>query len=529
MKKVLSVILCALLVLSSGKLPAAALEVQGHQVALSTQTLSVNGVIYDCEKYNIDGSNYFKLRDLAWLLNGTASQFDVGFDGASNTVTVTTSGSYSSPNGQELAVGTDNSASAQPSEQTLLIDGAFRGDLEVYNIGGSNFFKLRDLGAALGFVVDYDEQSHTMLVYSTDYAVPDGDAGAGAGQDGGQPAGPAAAGEAVVHSQMALEGRGTVDIVTVDLTNPRVHVKSVMVGNTLGATASFTDIVAAAGNPAVVVNGNFFEAYKPFQTPIGHVMVDGQMLYAESGLYSLGIDSSGRAFIGDLPIFVNVKLANGGSWAAYSVNNVAGQGNDVSALYTPAWGPSLTYQMDAYAMTVRDGAVASYGYVANGETVEIPGDGFVLFIGAGFAGTGWFLNPLDYIGSAVTLEPYLFNPTDDAFDISQMVSILSGSPRLVKDGAICTEMRDGFSDPQRFGPAAANPRTAVGVDAQGRLIIASFPAATIQELRETMLSLGCVDAFNLDGGASRAMYCNGVYYAQPGRFLTTTLQVFVDG
>ena len=51
---------------------------------VSNQSLTVNGKAVECEKYNIDGYNYFKLRDLAALLNGTASQFDVEFDEANN-------------------------------------------------------------------------------------------------------------------------------------------------------------------------------------------------------------------------------------------------------------------------------------------------------------------------------------------------------------------------------------------------------------------------------------------------------------
>ncbi|MCR4770925.1 MAG: hypothetical protein K5855_01310, partial [Oscillospiraceae bacterium] len=42
---------------------------------LSAQKLTCEGKSIECEKYNIDGSNYFKLRDIAYLLNGTVSQF----------------------------------------------------------------------------------------------------------------------------------------------------------------------------------------------------------------------------------------------------------------------------------------------------------------------------------------------------------------------------------------------------------------------------------------------------------------------
>ena len=47
-------------------------------------------------------------------------------------------------------------------------------------------------------------------------------------------------------------------------------------------------------------------------------------------------------------------------------------------------------------------------------------------------------------------------------------------------------------------------------------------------MRELMLSLGCVDAFNVDGGASCGMYYNGSYLATPGREIPVTLQVFVN-
>ena len=130
---------------------------------LSTQKLTVNGEAIDCEKYNIDGNNYFKLRDLAYLLNGTNSQFAVDYDEAAKTVVITTGEAYKAVGG-ELEVGADKSASTVASAQTIKIDGETVTDLTVYNIGGNNYFKLRDLGKAVGFYVHYDEATRTMLV-----------------------------------------------------------------------------------------------------------------------------------------------------------------------------------------------------------------------------------------------------------------------------------------------------------------------------------------------------------------------------
>ena len=138
-----------------------------ESVVLSPQKLTVDGESVDCEKYNIDGKNYFKLRDLAQLLSGTGSRFGVDYDEAASTVTITTGEAYEST-GTELAAGVDNSATAQPSRQAILIDGAAHGELTVYNIGGSNFFQLRELGDLLGFGVGYDEPSNTAIVRSAE-------------------------------------------------------------------------------------------------------------------------------------------------------------------------------------------------------------------------------------------------------------------------------------------------------------------------------------------------------------------------
>ena len=134
------------------------------KTVLSTQNLKVNGEAVDTEKYNIDDRNYFKLRDLAELLNGTESQFDVDYDTATNTMVVTTGVPYTHKNGTELKLGADKSETAVPSPQALKIDGEIVKGLTAYNIGDVNFFQLRELGKALGFFVDYDENTRTMLV-----------------------------------------------------------------------------------------------------------------------------------------------------------------------------------------------------------------------------------------------------------------------------------------------------------------------------------------------------------------------------
>lgn len=163
MKKLLSLVLVlSLCMLLSGVAFAADKPV----VVSSSQALKVDGKDIACEKYNIDGSNYFKLRDMAMLMNGTVSQFSVGYNEEKKAVEIATGEAYVS-NGSELVLtGEDKSATAVVSNQTIWINGVKRSDLSVYNIGGNNYFKLRDLGGALGFDVDYDAGTRTMLVAS---------------------------------------------------------------------------------------------------------------------------------------------------------------------------------------------------------------------------------------------------------------------------------------------------------------------------------------------------------------------------
>ncbi len=161
--RALAALMLALALGSSGVSAIAAGEVRP-----TNQKLSVDGVPKTCEVYNIDNSNYFKLRDLALLLNGTGSQFSVGWNSVTRTVTVTTGAAYT-PDGSELIIRHLTNSELQtagPSPQTILINGAANASLRAYLIGGYNFFNLRDLGKALGFDVDYDEVSRTMLVMS---------------------------------------------------------------------------------------------------------------------------------------------------------------------------------------------------------------------------------------------------------------------------------------------------------------------------------------------------------------------------
>ena len=128
----------------------------------------VNGQAVDFDAYmlkdaNGNGTNYLKLRDVAHVLNGTAAQFNVGWDGAVGAITITTNAAYTTPNGSEMSTPFSGDQSYTDNQASVLVNGV-KTDLHAITItdasgAGYTYFKLRDLGEALGFVVDWDGTS----------------------------------------------------------------------------------------------------------------------------------------------------------------------------------------------------------------------------------------------------------------------------------------------------------------------------------------------------------------------------------
>lgn len=110
---------------------------------------------------------------------------------------------------------------------------------------------------------------------------------------------------------------------------------------------------------------------------------------------------------------------------------------------------------------------------------------------------------------------------------SHWFSITCG-PRLLRQGQIWLKPSiEGFRDPHVLGSRA---RTAIGFTADGKkLILANFDVnLTLPKLAEVMKAMGCYEAMNLDGGASRALAANGKILVSAGRRLTNTIVIY-DG
>lgn len=144
---------------------AQSLEIRDEHVTLHGYALSdgAGGV-----------TTYVRLRDLAWLLNGTAAQFGVDYDGG---VSLTSGAPYASPNGTEGQVPFQGEQPYVRYGDPTLADGvptAFQAFVLTDGQGGGHtYYKLRDLGRVLGFNVGWSAQRGMYLEPGKPYSDAD--------------------------------------------------------------------------------------------------------------------------------------------------------------------------------------------------------------------------------------------------------------------------------------------------------------------------------------------------------------------
>lgn len=144
----------------------------------STQTVTVDGREVEFQMYalkdeNDNLTNYIKLRDIAYVLNGTKAQFSVGYNNAAKSISLTTGQPYQA-GGTEMTTPFSGDRAYTGGVQALRIDGKDAAMTAITltddNGGGYNYFKLRDLGRALGFNVGYSNETGVFLETDKPYA-----------------------------------------------------------------------------------------------------------------------------------------------------------------------------------------------------------------------------------------------------------------------------------------------------------------------------------------------------------------------
>lgn len=163
MKKKISMLLAILMLITI--IPTAFADGAKEMKAVkSSQKITLDKEAVEVAAYNIAGSNYLKLRDVAAIMSGKKKQFNIDYNAERKLIVVETGKPYTKLE-SDLKPIKEASAKAIFSEKEIILNGDDE-DIDTAFINESNYVKLRDIAKIANFYVGYDEASQTVILKS---------------------------------------------------------------------------------------------------------------------------------------------------------------------------------------------------------------------------------------------------------------------------------------------------------------------------------------------------------------------------
>jgi len=128
----------------------------------STHNVTINGEVVDIRAYNIGGNNFVRLRDLAYVLNGTQAQLSVNWFQYPRPIILTPGQPYTPVGGERPGRATFATTALSSITCVQIFDDIV--SLQTYTVHGTRYFMLRDLARRLNFDVDWDEATSAVLI-----------------------------------------------------------------------------------------------------------------------------------------------------------------------------------------------------------------------------------------------------------------------------------------------------------------------------------------------------------------------------
>ena len=160
MKKKIILALMTILMMSTSTAFATEKTYTAKQIG---QTVTLNGEKVNFAAYNIEGNNYFKLRDLAAAMDGTDKNFNVGYNREKDSVEITSLTPYTTGNTGISGYAKKGNQKATNSPQSIYLDGK-KVTLQAYSVLDYNYCKLRDVADLLDFAVDWNPNTNTVNI-----------------------------------------------------------------------------------------------------------------------------------------------------------------------------------------------------------------------------------------------------------------------------------------------------------------------------------------------------------------------------
>ncbi len=266
--------------------------------------------------------------------------------------------------------------------------------------------------------------------------------------------------------------------------------------------------IADRHHAIAAINGTFFSPAT--YEPLGLLVIDGKLvssqLYNRSAFYLL---KDGRSLVSNANLMVQVTTPSGEILTPHSVNQPAT--HHQLTLYSDHFGFKSATWPDPSRWEVALSPLGSIVNMGSGN-LSIPRGGVVLSAqGNARAKLMQALSPGSQSVVTVGLEKSGEN----------VAHVIGGGPTLISKGKVrITAVEERFRQDVALGRA---PRTAVGLDDRGNLLLATVDGRqpgysvgmTLRELARTLDELGAQEAINLDGGGSTTMAIKGEVVNQP--------------
>ena len=162
MKKKISLLLVILMLVTLMPMSMAASE---EKAVKSAQKFELDGEEIKLPAYSIKGKNYLKLRDLAAIMSGKEAKFNVYYAEHDGVLSIQTKKEYQKQKG-DLEEIKDINAKAILSEKDIALNLDDK-KLKTALINGNNYVELRDLANLIGFGIDYNGKTKTVLLNSS--------------------------------------------------------------------------------------------------------------------------------------------------------------------------------------------------------------------------------------------------------------------------------------------------------------------------------------------------------------------------
>jgi uncharacterized protein YigE (DUF2233 family) len=307
-----------------------------------------------------------------------------------------------------------------------------------------------------------------------------------------------------------FKGPLVINVLDIDMLKADVKIRPILAG---GAFDSLQNVAqqARANHAIAAVNANYF---KKNGTPLGTLIVDGE--WVSGPIYdrvALGLTKSGSARVDRVKLAGDLETSNQAAPRIW-INNINQPRRTGSRLvaYTRRWGNYVRLPYEGCLVAVN----------AAGDVVDkslqymtIPLGGYVLTDSKG--------GPISKlaVGDHTTLT-WKILPAD----WSDVVEAVSGGPLLIRDGKLFVDLKDESFRAGWTG-CQIKARTAAGVTQDHHLLLVTVEGShTLWDLAKFLRHLGAVDALNLDGGGSTAMYVNGETVTQSKRKVASAIGIF---